>query len=118
MRRKIFLWLARIISTTAALFFLSFVIGEIFFSQGPPSFSLEGLGVFVFFSFAAFGTFFTLKDRKKGLPWLILSGVALAVFVLITAGRNKILASVIISGPFLLSALFYHLSGRIKKEGG
>ncbi len=107
--KKVLRRLARGISSLAIAFFLLMIIGEVYFNSEPLT--LEGGMI------GAFAIFFTIgiviawiKERIGGII-LIIGAIAFAIFILFSTGNNRVLASVLISSPFLISGILFYISG-------
>lgn len=96
---------ARIIGTLAIMFFLAFVVGEIIFNTEPVT--LEGIMVASFIVLLTMGVFIAWLKEGIGGIMLIITAVAYAIFIYFSAGRNKILAALLISSPFLISGILF-----------
>ncbi len=103
-------WLARIISTVAAFFFITMVIGEGLNAAGPVTF--EGVMVCVFAVILTAGVLFAWAKRYKGGIVLTVLGVAFAVFIYLTSGANRVTASILMSSPFWVSGILFLLTGK------
>lgn len=103
-------WLARIISTVAAFFFVTLVIGEGLNAAGPVSF--EGVMVCVFAVILTVGVLYAWVKRYMGGVALTVLGVAFAVFIYFSSGTNRVTASIFISAPFWVSGILFLLTGK------
>lgn len=103
-------WIARVIASISIAFFLFMVIGGIIYDLGPIT--LLGVLVVCFAVLLLLSILFAWW--KEGIGGLILTicSVAFAIFIFITAGSNRLLASVLISSPFLLSGLLFLIASR------
>ncbi|PIS34639.1 MAG: hypothetical protein COT37_01630 [Parcubacteria group bacterium CG08_land_8_20_14_0_20_43_9] len=117
--RKIIVWLARLICLTASLFFLVFVIGEGIFEateQAGNKIRIEGFVLAGLFGLAAFSSIVSWRWQKLGALLLLISGLFLVMFVIITANSNRALVSSILGGPFIISAFLFYLAERDKRK--
>ena len=102
---KIIRFIARLISTLAAAFLLIIVIGEIIFNTVPVTW--EGMMIAGFVVLLAVSVFIAwLKEGIGGIILIILA-ISYAVFIYFSAGRNKILAALLITAPFLISGILF-----------
>lgn len=104
-KHKIVCWIARFISTLAIAFFIFMCIGELMFNSEP--WTLEGAIIGVFAIILMTGVLIAWWKEDIGGTILIVGAVAFAIFIYLTAGRNKILASVLISSPFFISGMLF-----------
>ena len=102
---KIIRWIARIASSLLAVFFLLSSIGG--FISEPEPLTLEGgmiAGFAIILTVAVIIAWF--REGVGGVTLVIIS-LVFAVFVYITAGTNKVMASMTISSPFLISGVLF-----------
>ena len=109
---KIVRWVARIIGTFAATLLLIIGIGEMIGDIGPVTW--EGIMVVGFIVLLTISVIIAWLKEGIGGIILIVVAVAYAIFIYFSAGRNKILASLSISAPFLISGILFCVYG-IKK---
>lgn len=103
-------WIARVIAAISTAFFLFMIIGDLIFISEP--FTFEGVMVGGFAFVFLLCILFALWNEGIGGLILIISSIAFAVFIFITAGNYKFLASVLISSPFLLSGVLFRIVGK------
>ncbi len=116
--RKIIIWLARLICLASTLFFLTFVIGEGVFeaiAQAGNKIRIEGFVLAGLFIFAGISSLLAWRWQKLGAILLLVAGLFLALFVIVTAMSNRILVSAIIGGPFIISSVLFFLAEHDKK---
>ncbi len=111
--RTIALFVARVISTIAIAFFLLMVTGDLESINEP--FTIEGLLVGGFAIMLLLAIIFCWFKEGIGGIILIIISVLFAIFIYISAGNYKLLASVLISLPFLLSGILFFTVGRVEK---
>ena len=104
-------WIGRGLGALATAWWLLMGIGEIVSPHAPMS--LEGVVLAVLMGVAMLGFLIAWWREGIGGGILIGSGITLAIFAYITAGRNRGMAAGVASGPFLLAGvLFLILRGR------
>ncbi len=115
--QKILVWLARLISLAAIIFFSFFAISEggleIFITKGQ--FRIEGILFVALLFFTAISTGIAFWKVKIGAHLLLLSGLFLAIFIFIIASQNNLLVAIVMGGPFITSAVLLYLT-TIKKR--
>lgn len=115
--QQILIWLARLISLSAIIFFFFFVISEggleIFINEGQLR--TQGILFVIFLFLAAISTGISFWRIKIGAHLLLLSGLSLAIFIFIIAIQNNLLVSIVMGGPFIASSLLLYLT-TIKKR--
>lgn len=109
---KIIRWIARIMGTLAIAFFFFMCIGETINNFQP--FTIEGAMVVFFAIILLVGVLISWFKEEIGGIILIILGIAFAIFIYITAGTNKILASILISLPFWLSGILFYIINNMK----
>lgn len=92
------------------------VIGGLISDFEPETITFEGVLVVGFSVVLLLSILFAWWKERIGGLILIISSVAFAVFIYISAGNYKLLASVFISLPFLLSGILFHIAGRVEKK--
>jgi len=114
---KILIWLARLISLTAAIFFLVFVIGEgtADLLTQRATIRIEGIVLLLLLIFAALASLVAWRRERLGSILLGAAGLLLVVFVLIVARCNRVLIALLMGGPFVLSAALICL-GHIRRK--
>jgi len=103
-------WIARAISTLAVAFFLMMVIGEYSFNQG--NIGIEGTLVAIGAGLLAISVLIAWIKPKIGGVILIICSLIFMAFIYLTSGSNRIMASVIISSPFLISGILFFIHGK------
>ncbi|GMQ62704.1 DUF7670 domain-containing protein [Vallitalea maricola] len=98
-------WIARVISSLSIAFFLFIFIGECISNFGPLT--LEGVMIAGFAVVLMVGVLISWWKEGIGGIILIISGVIFAIFIYLTAGTNRILASTLISSPFWTSGVLF-----------
>lgn len=98
-------WIARIISSLAIAFFIFMIGGDISFN--PESWTLVGGMVAGFAIVLMISVIIAWLNEGIGGAILLFCAIAFAIFIYITAGRNKIKASVLISSPFWISGVLF-----------
>lgn len=117
--RKITIWLARLISIAATLFFLIFVIGEGILEatkQTGSKIRVEGFVLAGLLIFAGIVSLVALRWQKIGAILLLSAGLLLIIFVVVVANANKMLISGMLGGPFIVSAILYFLIEKDKRK--
>ena len=117
--RKITIWLARLISIGATLFFLIFVIGEGILEatkQTGNKIRIEGFVLAGLLIFAGISSFIAIRWQKLGAILLLSAGLLLIIFVAVVANANKMLVSGMLGGPFIVSAILYFLIEKDKRK--
>ncbi|QSX05673.1 hypothetical protein JYG23_13555 [Sedimentibacter sp. zth1] len=102
---KIVRWIARVIGSLSTAFFLFMIIGDLMFISEP--YTLEGVMVVGFAIVLTVGVLIAWWKEGIGGVILTISAIAFAMFIYFTAGRYKVLASVLISSPFLISGVLF-----------
>ncbi len=109
-RSNIVHWVARIVGSLSAALFLFIGIVELISNTEPLTFEGRMIG--------AFGVIFMIGVLiawwKEGIGGIVLitSAIAFGIFIYLTAGRNRLLASVLISSPFSISGVLFYLTRR------
>jgi len=115
--QKILIWFARLISLSAIIFFSFFIISEggleIFVTQGQLR--IQGILFVALLFLAAISTSISFWRTAIGAHLLLLSGLSLAIFIFIIAIQNNLLVSILMGGPFIVSAVLLYLTN-IKKR--
>lgn len=111
---KILRWIARIIGSISVAFFLLMGIGEAVCGSDP--WTWESLMVVSFAIILTAGVLISWWKERIGGVILICAAVAFAVFIFFSAGRNKVLASTLISLPFLVSGVVFFIVGHNKSK--
>lgn len=106
--KKVFRLIARIIPSIFIAFFLFMLTGESISESEPITW--EGIGVVACALVLLAAVVFVWIKGKPGGIALIVCGLAFAVFIFITAGSNKIPASILISSPFWVSGVLLFFS--------
>ncbi len=113
-------WIGLILGTLASLFwFLILVlraVEDIAKSTPPPP--MEGVLLSLFILLACASVGISWKYIQIGGILTAISGIALAIFAVFTAGHNRLIAALISGFPFLLAGLFINLSIWLKKGQG
>ena len=116
--QKILIWLARLISSVAAVFFLLFAVSEggleILIIKGEIR--LEGILFAAFLIFAVVSTGIAFWRVKPGAYFLLVSGLCLAIFTFVIASQNKMLIAFVMGGPFVVSAILLYLATSKKRS--
>ena len=116
--QKVLVWLARLISSVAAVFFLFFAISE----GGLKILKTEGeirLKTILFATFLIFtvtSTIIAFWRVNAGAYLLFISGLFLGIFIFIIATQNNLLIALTMGGPFILAAILLCLSMREKRS--
>jgi len=103
-------WIARIISTLSVAFFLMMIVGESSFNQGDIG--IEGILVAICAVVLAISVLIAWIKPKIGGLILIICALLFMTFIYLTSGSNRIMASVLISSPFLLSGILFYIHGK------
>ncbi|MEA3452913.1 MAG: hypothetical protein U9Q96_01070 [Patescibacteria group bacterium] len=115
--QKILIWLSRLISLPAIIFFSLFAISEggleIFINQGQLR--VKGILFVTFLFFAAISTGVAFWSKKLGAHLLLLSGLSLMVFIFIIATQNNSLVAIVMGAPFIVSSILLYMA-TIKKR--
>jgi len=115
--QKILIWMARLISLIAIIFFSFFAISEggleIFITQGQLR--IQGILFVAFLFFSAISMGVSFWKTKIGAHLLLLSGLSFAIFIFIIAVQNNLLVSIVLGGPFITSSFLLYLA-TIKKR--
>ncbi|MCX6737940.1 MAG: LPXTG cell wall anchor domain-containing protein [Candidatus Parcubacteria bacterium] len=117
--KKITIWLARLISIVAVLFFLIFVVGEGISEvarQTGNKIRMEGFVLAGLLVFAGIASLIAWRWKKLGATLLLMAGLFLIIFVIVVANANKMLISGMLGGPFIISAVLYFLVERDKRK--
>jgi hypothetical protein len=110
-------WTARGIGTFVAVYWLA--IGVISAVTGTDPWSWESTALTMLVLVNIVGVVLAWRWESIGSPVMVLGSIALGIFAYFSAGRNKVFASLISGGPFLLSGLLFLLSGwRTQGEKG
>lgn len=105
---KILRWIGRVIGSLSIAFFLLVVIGEAIINSEPLT--LEGGMIAGFAIVLLVGVLTAWWKEDIGGVILIIGAIAFAIFIYFTAGRNKILVSVLLSSPFLISGVLFQIT--------
>ncbi len=107
-------WIARIIGSLAAAFFLLVSIGEIIFVHAEWTAEGAVLGSLVLFAI----TSIVIAWRWEGIGGTaaILAGIALGVFAYITAGHNNLWIMLFISLPYVIPGILFLVSWSRTRE--
>jgi hypothetical protein len=92
----------RLLATALALFYIAMLVGD-GIAEGFDIPDAETAAVVAVFSYTALSMAAAWLNDRVGGVMLILAGVALVSLVAITAGHNRVIASVLIGGPFVLA---------------
>jgi hypothetical protein len=91
-----------VLATVLALWYVVSLIGS-GFDEGFDIPDAETAAVVVVFSYCALSTVVAWLSDRVGGAMLVVAGLALAVLVPATAGRNRAIATVIVAGPFVVA---------------
>ncbi len=105
----------RLLATVLALWYVTCLIGG-GFDEGFDIPDAETAAVAVVFSYCALSTVVAWLSVRVGGAMLVVAGLALAVLVPVTAGRNIAIATVFISGPFFIAGAALLLSVALRER--
>lgn len=111
---KIVRWIARVISSLAVAFFLFMCTGESMYDSEPAT--IEGIIVGGFAILLTVSVLISWWKERIGGIILTTLAIAFAIFIYITAGRYKVLASTTISSPFWISGVLFYISSKKNKH--
>lgn len=108
-------WMARLIGLTASLMWLT-MIGADLVVEGILPLEPEGiiLGVLILAAVSGVATAF-INDDVGGSITLV-SGIALSVFALVTAGRNHWLAVLVSGAPFMVAGALFLIGAHMSRD--
>jgi hypothetical protein len=108
---------ARIVGTTASIWWI-FVLVVTALTEGLDTIEAEGMVLGALILFAVIGVAIGFAREDTGGVIALVAGVALAVFAVITAGRNHWLAVLVSGGPFILTGVLFLLSAHRNAQQG
>jgi len=111
---KIIRWIARIISTLFSAYFIFMAVGGAM--TDSEEVSLVGVMVVVFAITLLIGVIIAWRNENLGGVILLSVGIAFAIFIYVTAGTHKLLASILISLPFYSSGILYLRIKQLRKK--
>jgi len=110
-KKKIFIWLARILGGIAVLFF-----GILFIGEGTPDLIAGDNGLLrsmmILMAFAFLGYIFAWFREKEGGWILTISGFLTGLYIFYNSGMKDILSVLVFSVPFLISGLLFVYAGK------
>ncbi len=107
--------LGLIVASIVAGIFLAFSIGGIFEDNANP-FTFEDIGIVVLAILTTVSAIFAWFKIKVGAWMMLISGLLFAIFALLTAGGNRIIA-MIPAGGALLSSLLLLWGVQLERKG-
>lgn len=108
--------LGLIIATVIAGVFMFVFIGGLFDNE-PVSLGSESLGIAALAVLTTVSVIVALFRINVGVWMVLASGVLFAIFGLVTAGSNRLLAVMAAGGPLLLSSLLMLWGMQLEKKG-
>ena len=109
------LWTGRVLGTIASLFWLIVLAlhGMIGPAAAGTSPDLEGRWLSILIIVGSVAVGISWKWTGWGGPLVLASGLALALFAVISAGQNQVIAVLVSGFPFLLAGTLMTLSTRL-----
>ena len=114
---RILRFISRAIATGATLFWL-FVLSASVFVEEAGGTSIEGWFLLGLIMAAAAGSVVMYLRQGTGSVVVLIAGVALAVFAVVTAGRNQLLAVLVSGFPFIVAGLLGLIADRGEASAG
>jgi len=107
-------WTARVLGTLVGGVYLFVLIVSAF--DGSEPLTLEGAILGVLILVAVLGVVMVWWRERQGATILVADGLALGVFALLTAGRNRGLAVLVSGAPFIFAGLLLLASRKIRED--
>ena len=114
--RKVPRILGFIIATFIAAVFLFIFFGSLFDNE-PMDLSYESLGIIALTVLTTVSVIVTWFKIEVGVWMVLVSGILFAIFGLVTAGSNRLMAVMAAGGPLLLSSLLMLWGLQLEKKG-
>lgn len=112
--QKNFKWIARIIGSVFALFWLFIGVASGF--DDPQPMNWESISMALLIGASAIGVIIAWFRERLGGVLLVFVGVAFSVFALISSGHNHLLAMMSSGFPYIIVGGLFLLSSRKPKE--
>jgi len=102
-------WLGRGVGWLVAAICLLIVASEVVWSQTPPFTEAHRQGVVLvgLILVTVLTALAALRWPRIGGTTIVIGAIALGIFAYITAQQNRIIAAVVLGGPFLLAGILF-----------